>query len=331
MKKIAVPLVLLIAVASGYFLFSRNQKPKEEGIIRVSGNIEITDADLSFKVTGRVVERLVSEGNAVKKGDVVAKLDDTDFRQEVDLRRAELDAATAALKELEAGSRPEEIGQAQAALARVQAEKDRWKQDYDRQQKLYERNVISQRELESSRTAYETATAQVSQAGKTLKLVQQGPRREQIDQARAQMRRSEEALARATTQLGYAVLYSPFDGMAISQNVEAGEYVTPGTPIITIGKLDSVWLRAYVDETDLGRVKLGQPVRVKTDTYPGKVYDGRISFISSESEFTPKNVQTEKERVKLVYRIKVDIANPELQLKPGMPADGEIILAGTPR
>jgi len=114
----------------------------------------------------------------------------------------------------------------------------------------------------------------------------------------------------------------------LSKNVEAGEYVAAGTPIVTVGDLERPWLRAYINETDLGRIKVGQRVRVATDTYPGKIYEGHISFIASEAEFTPKNVQTQKERVKLVYRIKVDIPNPNMELKPGMPADADILLDG---
>ena len=113
----------------------------------------------------------------------------------------------------------------------------------------------------------------------------------------------------------------------LSENVETGEYVAPGTPVVTVGDLENVWLRAYVQETDLGRVKVGQRVLVTTDTYPGKAYEGRVSFVASKAEFTPKNVQTQQERVKLVYRVKVDIPNPGMELKPGMPADAEILLA----
>jgi HlyD family secretion protein len=112
----------------------------------------------------------------------------------------------------------------------------------------------------------------------------------------------------------------------LSENIEPGEYVSPGTPVVTVGRLDNVWVRAYINEPDLGRVKIGQPVRVMADSYPGKTYQGHISFISSAAEFTPKNVQTAQERVKLVYRIKIDIANPNFELKPGMPADADIRL-----
>jgi HlyD family secretion protein len=326
MKKKIIPLVILVLTAVGAFLFFRNRKPEQEGIIRVSGNIEITDAALSFKIPGRVEARLVSEGQIVKKGQIAARLDDIDLRQEVEVRRAELNAAQAALRELEAGSRPEEIGQAQAAVASAQAEQDRWRQEYERQQSLYQRDVISERELESSKMAFETSRAKVIEASKALKLVQAGPRKEKIEQAQAQVERANEALNMAETRLSYTTLISPIDGIVLTQNVESGEYITAGAPVVTVGKMDPVWLRAFIDETDLGRVRIGQQVRVKTDTDPDKTYAGKISFISSESEFTPKTVQTDKERVKLVYRIKIDIPNPELELKPGMPADGEIEL-----
>jgi HlyD family secretion protein len=170
------------------------------------------------------------------------------------------------------------------------------------------------------------AEAAKRQAEAELALVLEGPRAEQIAQATARRKQAEAALRLAETKAGYARLVSPMRGVVLSKNVEPGEYVAPGTPVVTVGDLGHPWLRAYINETDLGRVKHGQRVRVTTDTYPGKVYEGRVSFIASEAEFTPKNVQTEKERVKLVYRIKIDIPNPKMELKPGMPADAEILL-----
>jgi HlyD family secretion protein len=328
MKKKIIPVVLLILIGGGLYFYLRNQKPKEEGLIRVSGNIEVTDAALSFKISGRVVERLVSEGNTVKKQQIAATLDDEDLRQEVAVRKAELDEAHSVLKELEAGSRPEEIEQAQAVLAREKSEEERAHHDYERYQNLFKEEVVPKRDLDTARRNYEAAQARVVEAAKALRLVQKGPRLEKIEQARAQVKRAEKALELAETNLKYATLYSPMDGIVLSESIESGEYVSAGTPIVTVGRMDAVWLRAFVDETDLGRVRIGQFVRVKTDTYPDKVYNGKISFISSESEFTPKTVQTDKERVKLVYRIKIDVPNPTMDLKPGMPADGEIILAG---
>ncbi len=173
----------------------------------------------------------------------------------------------------------------------------------------------------------EQARAALRQAHERYNLIKKGPRQEDIDQARARLERARQALAIAETRLSYTTVAAPLSGVVLSQNLEPGMYAAPGTPVVTVGDLVNVWLRAYINETDLGRVKVGQPVRVTTDAYPGKHYEGRVSFIASQAEFTPKSVQTEKERVKLVYRVKIDIQNPQMELKPGMPADAEILLA----
>jgi len=365
-------LVIAIPVFLGLWLSDRGKT------IRVSGNIEVTDAELSFKIPGRVTERLVDEGERVSVGQLIARLDSKELEDEVALRRAEVEAARAALAELEAG--PEEIAQAmaaveqararleelmagpreqevavaEAALARAAAEAARAQADYERYEALFKKNVVSAQQYEAARAADETARARRREAEEQLKLVREGTRKEQIEQARAALaqaqerfalvkkgprqetiaqararfRQAQELLALAETRLSYAALRSPLSGMVLSKHVEAGEYVMPGTPVVAVGDLQNVWLRAYVDETDLGRVKLGQRARVTTDTYHGRVYEGRVSFISSEAEFTPRSVQTEKERVKLVYRVKIDIRNPNMELKPGMPADAVILVDG---
>ena len=346
--------------------------------IDVSGNIEVRDAQVSFKIAGRVLERPVSEGELVEAGQVIARLDSSDLVQEVALRQAELRGAEASLAELEAGYRPEEVGQARAAMERAQARLNELlagsrpeeiaaaeagaqnasvqvahlKIEFDRHANLLAEETISQREFDSAKAAYDRALANLREAQEGLKLVKKGPRREAIDQARAALNEArqrhemlkkgfreeavEQARARveqatiartmAEIRLGYATITAPFAGMVLSENIEPGEHVAPGTPIVTLGDLENVWLRAYINETDLGRVKQGQQVRVTTDTYRDRVYEGRLSFISSEAEFTPKNVQTAKERVKLMYRVKIDIENPHMELKPGMPADAVIVM-----
>jgi HlyD family secretion protein len=325
MKKKVIPVVvLLLAAAAVYIGFRRNQRNEDPNRIRVSGNIEITDADVSFKIAGRVTERLVSEGDLVKAGQVVARLDSTDLQQEVSLRKAEIRAAEAALAELLAGSRAEEIEQARAAVRRNEAELERLRLELERVKKLHEQEVLPARDLDTARAAYDVGVERVKESREALQLAEKGPRSEQIDQARANLQRAGEALALAETRAGYAEIVSPLKGVVLSENVEAGEYVSAGTPIVTVGDLANVWLRAFIGESDLGRVKIGQQVSITVDSYPGKTYTGRVTFIASQSEFTPRNVQTQKERVKLVYRIKIDIANPNMELKPGMPADGDI-------
>lgn len=345
-------------------------------IIRVSGNIEATEVEVSFKIPGRVEARLADEGETVRTGQVIARLDKTDLSQEVAERLAGVQAAQAALAELEAGSRREETAQAQAAAEQAKARLEeleagsraqevaaaeaahqsahadarRLAADFQRYSGLYQKQLVSTQQYEAARTASEMAQAHEREANERLDLVKAGPRKEQIEQARAAWRQAEEhyalikqgprretisqararseqakqALALAETRLSYATVISPLSGVVLSKNLEAGEYAAAGTPVVTVGDLTNVWVRAYINETDLGRVKVGQNVRITTDSYHGKVYEGRVSFIASNAEFTPKNVQTTKERVKLVYRVKVDIQNPNVELKPGMPVDAGI-------
>ena len=315
--------VVLVLVA-GSAVYLRFRGGEADGAVRVSGNIEVTDVDVSFRTAGRVLERLVGEGMTVSEGQVVARLDSADLEREAMRKEAELKAAEAALRDLEAGSRPQEIAAARATVARAQAEADRLARDFERSSALYSREVISAREYEAANAASDVAGARLREAREALLLVEEGPRKEQVAQARAQVDQAREALKLAKVRLGYGTITAPLSGLVLSENVEAGDYVAPGTPVVTVGDLANVWLRAYIEETDLGRVKVGQPVEVTTDTYPGKKYAGRVSFIASQAEFTPRNVQTRKERVRLVYRIKVDIPNPERELKLGMPADAVI-------
>ncbi len=377
-KRLVMVLTVLGIVVVLTILFLRPWSGNGRNVIQVSGNIELKDARIGFKIAGLVVERRVNEGEFIESGQVVARLDDSDLAQEVALRKAELQAAQANLNELEsgfrteeiaqaeanmekaqsrldellAGSRPQEIAAAEASVRNAQANTSYLKTEFDRRTKLLSTNTIAQTEFDRAKTAYESALANLHEAKENLKLVREGPRKEQIDQARAALQESRQhfmlmkkgpreetieqagarveqaraAFALAQIRLGYATITAPFSGLVLSENIEPGEFVAPGTPVITLGDIKNVWLRAYINQTDLGRVKPGQKVHVTTDTYPEKIYEGRVSFISSEAEFTPKNVQTQKERVKLVYRIKIDIPNPDMELKPGMPADARILI-----
>ncbi len=366
--------VFLLAGGGTAYWFWGTNRGTPDGRIRVSGNIEATETQVAFKIAGRVEKRLVDEGMKVEQGDVIAMLDTADLHCNVDLRRAGLKVAEAALAELlagsrpeeieaaksawqraahaladlEAGSRPQEIAAAEAALAAAEAEKERWQADLRRATTLFKRKTISTEVYDRVRTGYDIAEQRHREAEEKLKLVEEGPRREQIeqaraalaqakaqydlvkagprreniDQARARAEQAQAALRLAETQLGYATVHSPITGVVLSKNIEPGEYVAPGTPVVTVGDLVHVWLRAYIEELDLKRVKPGQKATVSIDS--GDEYQGRVSFIAQEAEFTPKNVQTQKERVKLVYRIKIDVTNPDMELKPGMPADAVI-------
>jgi len=322
-KLLIVPALVFLALVA---LMVKNQEFDFNGDrIPISGNIEIREVDVSFKIPGQVVERLVSEGEKVTDNQHVATLDDQELRQRVALREAEILVAKAALLELIRGYLPEEIAQAEAQLSQAEADLKRLEADYNRQKQLYEKKVISDREFDQSQSFHAVAKAKHREAVEHLALLRKGVREERIKQSSAKLKVAKHSLALDETKLSYAQLTTPISGYVLSENIEAGEFVAAGTPVVTVGNLDDVWLRAYVDETDLGRIKLGQIVEVTTDSYQDKVYSGRITFISPQAEFTPKNVQTKKERVKLVYRVKVNLENPNHELKPGMPADGMII------
>ena len=271
--------------------------------------------------------------------------------EEIVSAKAAWQKAADALADLEAGSRPQEIAVAEAVVAAAAADESRLATEFRRKTPLFHRGTISSEEYDTAKAIYEVAVAKHRQAVEQLKLakegyrkgqieqaraaaaqakaqyelVKEGPRKEYIEQGKARVAQAEAALAYAETQLSYATIASPLAGVVLSKNIEKGEYVAPGTAVVTVGDLNNVWLRAYIEESDLGPVKWG-PRRawITTDSYPGKKYEGRVSFIAQDAEFTPKNVQTQRERVKLVYRIKIDVKNPDKELKPGMPADAVI-------
>jgi len=328
MKKARIVMVIMVlaAVAGGWYLVRGRMAARATQALFVSGTIELTEVQASFKQPARMASRPVDEGDSVTTGQVLAQLDLSDLVIEQATRSSEVWAARAVLDELEHGSRPDEIEQARAALVRAEADVVQLRAEYARQQNLVNQNLVSPSEYDKAKSAHEIGAARVREARAVLALLEQGPRIERIEQARAALARVTHQLDAVAQRLADAVLRAPFSGVVLSKNAEPGEYISAGTPVVALANMNEVWLRAYVSETDLGRIKLGQQASVTTDTYPDKQYQGRITFISSETEFTPKTVQTAKERVKLVYRIKITMPNLAWELKPGMPADARIML-----
>ena len=294
--------------------------------IHLSGNIETTQVDLGFKVAGRILERPVDEGQMVQAGQLVARLDARDLAQQASAQQAAEATAFAQLTELRAGSRKEEIESAKAAVDQAEADLKRLEPDEARARDLQRRGILSVRDYEATQASFMAAKGKVNQARQAYILAKKGPRAEEIAQSQARHEQAKQLAALARTQLDFATLNAPMAGVVLSKNAEPGEYIAPGASVVTLADLQHVWVRAYIEETELGRVKLGQRALVNVDTFPGRSFEGRVSFISDQAEFTPKSVQTRKERVKLVYRIKIDVANPSLELKPGMPADARIML-----
>ncbi len=327
MKRL-IPLLLLLAVGGAVVYFHpqwyRHAAPAN--VLKASGNIEAHESLVSFKVTGRIIALPVDEGMTLKSGDLVARLDSDDYRQQLGVDDAALRSRSRQLDLALAGSRAQEIEAAKLSMLDAQADLEQKKKDYARYQALYEKDEIPGQTRDLAATNVTRAQDTYQRDRQIYDELVEGTRKEELAVDRANVHQAHQNVDMSRIRLGYTVLRAPFNGVVLVRQAELGEVVSPGTPIVTLGDLDHLWVRVYVPETDLGKVHWGQAVDVHTDSYPEKVYPGRVSFISSEAEFTPKSVQTEKERVTLVYRLKVDVENPRHELKPGMPADVEIKL-----
>ncbi len=329
MKRLIPILILLCAaVAAGVYFYPRYaKKPAPANEIALSGNIEAHESLVSFKVQGRIVKLPVEEGQQVAQGALLAQLEDADLKQ-----RVRIDEAAVAVREDDlaltlAGTRKQEVRASQQAVVDAQADLNEKKLDNQRADALYAKDEISTQDRDLAATALKRSEASFKAAGQRYNEAVEGSRKEDIAIARANLDQADAELGLSRIDLSYTTLRSPSAGVITVRQAELGEVVSPGSPVVTLADLDHIWLRAYIAETDLGRIQWGQDATITTDTYPGRQYHGRISFISPDAEFTPKSVQTYKERVTLVYRIKIDIDNPNHELKPGMPADARIELA----
>lgn len=301
-----------------------------ESTLRLSGNIEAHESLVSFKVAGRIVELPVREGQVVAAGTLLARLDDTDYRAQVALDESTVRVREAELALARAGGRRQEIGAANAVVRDAEADLAQKQADYQRYDYLLHERAVPAQMRDNALTALRRARANVDRARQQRSQTVVGSRAEQIAVSRSQVAQARAALDASRVRLGYTTLVAPTAGVVLVRQAEVGEVVAPGTPVVTIADLDHVWMRGYVGETDLGRVRWGQPATITSDTFPGERHRGRVSFISSEAEFTPKSIETHRERVMLVYRVKIDVENPRHALKPGMPVDAAIELAPPP-
>ena len=384
MKKRLIFLVFLVLFIGVGVLVYWGQQKERTAELYYSGTIEATQANLAFQVSGRVKEVLVDEGQTIKKGQLLAVLEQKEFnarrnqalanltRSIETLRQlekllelnqrsipAEIERAEATVRvfksqldELESGYRSQEVEQASLAVQKAEITMEESKRDKIRFDRLFQRKIVTEKDRDAANLKFETALKEYERTKESLKLLHEGFRQESIEtgrsrlaEARAALKQTRSNLKRieasaneveaakasvesagaaldiAEIQIEHTELHAPFNGILISRNVEPGEVVSPGREVLSLSDLSEVDLKIFVDETEIGKVKPGQKAEVKTDTYPDKIYDGTVSFISPEAEFTPKIIQTHKERVKLVYLVKITIPNPDLELKSGMPAD----------
>ena len=326
---VIVIVLLLLAAGGGLGWWLSRRGGEVPSTLVTAGTVEATEARLGFEAGGRLAAVGPREGDVVVAGAELARLDAAELAARRDQATAQLAAATARLDELEQGARPDELLQAEAertAAAERLADAER---DLERTSTLLAGGAVAREALDKAQMARDVAASRLAQVSAQARLVRGGPRREQIAAQSAVVAQTQAFLAAAEVALGRTVLRAPLAGVVTTRHREPGEVVAPGAPVFTLLDRDDRWVRVYVPEDRLGAVALGAPVVLRSDTFPGKTYRGEVVHLSSEAEFTPKNVQTPEERVRLVYAAKVRIVGDAgFELKPGLPVDVELPLAG---
>jgi HlyD family secretion protein len=324
--------VLVVLVAAGVAVYSLvwwESRPVKN-VLRLQGHMEATETDLSFKVSGLIDHIFFQEGEWVGSGQKAAGLEAKDLKDEVDRARADLAASKANLTKLETGYRTQEVKEAEAQVGKTKADLVNKKLDFERYENLYKRKVVAGVTRDKFEADYLMAKEAHKSAAEEYSLRREGYRAEDIDQARQQYKGAQATLELALTRLGYATITSPVNGVVLVRPMEPGMTAAVGSPVLTLGDMDNIYFEGYIPESEYARVKFGMKAEITTDTYPGKKYPAWVSFINKKAEFTPKTVETYKERVTLVYRTKIRARNLDYDLMPGMPAEAVILLDSQP-
>lgn len=316
----AVLVLLVIAVAAGAalygFLGNRGEKA-----LAAAGTIEVTEVNVNAKESGTLAEVRFKEGDRVKKGQVLARLVRNDLKAQQEQDAAAIARARALLADLRKGPRPQEIREAEQVREAAQVRYDLAQADFSRFSTLYAERVISRKEMDEVKARRDLAMKDLAAAGERLALLRSGARRDAVAAQEAEVRRLE-ALARMTaSRMRDTVMVSPLGGIVLSKNYEEGEFLPAGAVLATVADFSDCRVKVYLPSTVLGKVKLGQPAEVRVDSFPGRVFPGRVRTVSDRAEFTPRQSLTTEERANLVFAVEVAVDNPEFLLKPGMPAD----------
>lgn len=324
MTQVRVWILLAVAVVAAVAIaWWSAARPHSSGTLVLYGNVDLRQADVPFNAGERVAEVLVQEGDHVKRGQLLARLDPTRIEPQVARAEADVAAQQQVVNRLHAGSRPEEISQARANVLSARADSANASRQYDRLAELSRNTAgraVSRQDLDSARAALDVAEARLAVSRKALDLQVAGPRKEDVAQAEAQLRSGEAQLALLRRQLADTELHAPLDAVVRSRLIEPGEIASPQKAAFTLAITDPKWVRAYVSEPDLGAVREGIGAVVTTDAFASEPFSGWVGFISPTAEFTPKTVQTEELRSSLVYEIRVFVKDPSDRLRLGMPA-----------
>jgi len=314
---LTILLIACVAGSAGWWFTHRNHDQHE---LVLYGNVDLRQVMLAFNNNERIAEVLVQEGDRVKQGQLLARLDASRLEPQVAQAQAQAEAQKQAVERLHNGSRPEEIDQARANLESAKADAANARRHYDRFRKLAGTRAVSEDDLESAKAALDVADAKLTANQKALDLSVLGPRKEDIAQSEAQLRANQAQFAFLRRQLADAELLAPRDAVVRTRLLEPGDMASPQKPVFSLAITDPKWIRAYVSEPDLGQVHPGMKASVMVDSFPNRRFEGWVGFISPVAEFTPKPVQTSELRTSLVYEVRVFVTDPSDELRLGMPA-----------
>ncbi|HCU0528355.1 TPA: secretion protein HlyD [Klebsiella quasipneumoniae] len=307
--------ILLAALGGGWWWYqSSRQQP-----LTLYGNVDIRTVNMSFRVGGRLASLTVDEGDSIRAGQTLGELDRAPYENALLQAQANVSTAQAQYDLMMAGYRSEEIAQAAAAVNQAQAAYDYAQNFYQRQLGLRASSAISANDLENARSSRDQAQATLKSAQDKLRQYRAGNRPQEIAQAKASLEQAQAALAQAKLDLHDTVLTAPSDGTLMTRAVEPGTMLNAGGTVLTLSLTHPVWVRAYVDEKNLGQAQPGQAVLLYTDSRPDKPYHGKIGFVSPSAEFTPKTVETPDLRTDLVYRLRIVVTDADGALRQGMP------------
>jgi HlyD family secretion protein len=331
MRKIFLPALILAAagIMMGYWYWQRAQQSTDDTQLTLHGNVDIRQVQLAFNGSERIVAMHAREGQQVQRGELLAELDSRRLEQAVAEAEARVDAQAQVLAALEAGTRAEELNKLRADLQAAQVDADNARRNARRLQDLAKRKLASQEQADNARALADTADAHLEAVRQALALGEAGPRQEDVAAAAATLQALKANLALARQALADGQLHAPADGVIRDRILEPGDMASPQTPVYTLALTDPLWVRAFVDEPDLGKLHLGMLAEVTSDSFPDKRYQGWVGYISPTAEFTPKSVQTARVRTALVYQVRVFVCDANDELRLGMPAEVHIDLGQT--
>ena len=289
--------------------------------IYATGTIEATEVNVSSKVNGEIKEFFVEEGSQVKSGDRLLQIDPSDWEIQLNQTQAGVDVASAQLRLLTAGTRKEDLSGAEEAMKQAKANYESADTDAKRMRELFKTKSITDKQKDDAETRYTVAWTTLQQAEQNYHKLKEGARIEDLDAARARVKQAEALRDAAQKKVNDCKIIAPISGTVTHQLIEKGEFVNVGSQLVTISELSKVKLNIYLTEKEIGRIQLNQSAEIKIDAFQDKTFLGKVVYISPSAEFTPKNIQTKDDRVKLVFAVKVEIDNSEGALKPGLPAD----------